>query len=119
MNGAIDANRGVKAPKNYKLMVDPMIVKGGIKVYRYEGIIPNDPTAPAVIPRDPRNHLVAKVRTRLEPLEIPVPRFASAKFFCCCFCLPNARPLNETRVRFFCLDSKSIRTMSVNRLPLK
>ncbi|KAG4065754.1 hypothetical protein HA402_012432 [Bradysia odoriphaga] len=56
-------------------MVDPMIVKGGVKVYRYEGVIPNDPAPPAVIPRDPRNHLVAKLRTRLEPLEIPVPRF--------------------------------------------
>lgn len=74
MNGAIDANRGVKTPKNYKLMVDPMIVKGAVKIYRYEGIIPNDPTSPPVIPRDPRN-LVTKFRTRLEPLDIPVPRF--------------------------------------------
>ncbi|KAJ6633317.1 Histone-lysine N-methyltransferase SETD1 [Pseudolycoriella hygida] len=75
MNGAVDANRVVKAPKNYKLMVDPIIVKGGVKVYRYDGIIPNDPSAPPVIPRDPRNHLAAKLRTRLEPLDIPVPRF--------------------------------------------
>ncbi len=74
MNGTIDANRGIKTPKNYKLMVDPMIVKGGVKIYRYEGIIPNDPTAPPVIPRDPRK-LATKLRTRLDPLEIPVPRF--------------------------------------------
>lgn len=73
MNGAIDANRS-KAPKNYKLMVDPIIVKGGVKIYRYEGIIPNDPNSPLVIPRDPRNQLATKLRTRLEPLDIPVPR---------------------------------------------
>lgn len=75
MNGAIDANRGVKAPKNYKLMVDPIIVKGGVKIYRYEGIIPNDPTPQPVIPRDPRNHLATKLRNRLDPLDMPVPRF--------------------------------------------
>lgn len=96
MNGAADANRGVKTPKNYKLMVDPMIVKGGVKVYRYEGVIPNDPTSPPVIPRDPRNHLVTKLRTRVEPLEIPVPRFDH-------FCLAAGIPIVLTiRVSYFC-----------------
>lgn len=87
MNGTVDANRGVKTPKNYKLMVDPMIVKGGIKIYRYEGIIPNDTNSPPVIPRDPRNHLATKLRTRLEPLDIPVPRFAyfAVRIYLFCF----------------------------------
>lgn len=80
MNGAIDA-RGVKTPKNYKLMVDPNIVKGGVKIYRYEGIIPNDPQSPLVIPRDPRNQLATKLKTRLEPLDIPVPRSVHLLFF--------------------------------------
>lgn len=109
MNGAIDANRGVKTPKNYKLMVDPNIVKGGVKIYRYEGVIPNDPQSPLVIPRDPRNQLATKLKTRLEPLDIPVPRSE-------CFHSIFFTWLNTT---LRSLDSKLIRTMSVNRLQLK
>ncbi|XP_062559096.1 histone-lysine N-methyltransferase SETD1-like [Armigeres subalbatus] len=64
-----------KAPKNYKLIVDPFIHKGGVqKTYRYDGIVPGDPTYPPVIPRDPRNPL-ARIRTRIEPFDMIVPRF--------------------------------------------
>lgn len=63
-----------KAPKNYKLIVDPFIHKGGVqKTYRYDGIVPGDPTYPPVIPRDPRNPL-ARIRTRIEPFDMIVPR---------------------------------------------
>ncbi|XP_058822161.1 histone-lysine N-methyltransferase SETD1 isoform X2 [Topomyia yanbarensis] len=63
-----------KAPRNYKLIADPFIHKGVPKIYRYDGIVPGDPTYPPVIPRDPRNPL-ARIRSRLETLDIPVPRF--------------------------------------------
>lgn len=107
MNGAIDANRPVKGPKAYKLMVDPNIVKGGVKLYRYDGVIPNDPSPPLIVPRDPRNILVAKLRTRLEPLEIPVPRSE------CVF-------LHSFNLMRLCLlDSKLINTMLANHLLLK
>lgn len=61
------------APKNFKLLVDPMITgKKEAKLYRFEGIIPNDPTPPPVV-RDPRNRITA-LSKRLEPLDLPIPR---------------------------------------------
>ncbi|XP_044740720.1 histone-lysine N-methyltransferase SETD1 [Chrysoperla carnea] len=63
-----------KPPKNYKLLVDPCLVKGSTKLYRYDGNVPGDPTYPPVCPRDPRSHLT-RIWTRLETLELPVPRF--------------------------------------------
>lgn len=63
----------VNAPKNYKLLVDPIITgKKEAKIYRYEGINPNDPTTPLVV-RDPRNRISA-LSKRLEPLDLPIPR---------------------------------------------
>ncbi|KAI4455130.1 histone-lysine n-methyltransferase setd1 [Holotrichia oblita] len=62
-----------KQPKNYKLIVDPCLVKGAAKLYRYDGNVPDGPCAP-VIPRDPRSHLT-RIWTRLEVLDLPVPRF--------------------------------------------
>lgn len=59
--------------RNYKLLIDPFLVKGGIKLYRYDGCMPNDAQYPPVQARDPRNQL-ARLRTRIEPLDIPVPR---------------------------------------------
>jgi len=75
MNGSVDG-RGVpgqKVIRNYKLLVDPFLVKSSVKVFRFEGIIPGDPLQPPVIPRDPRNPL-ARLKSRLEPHDIPVPR---------------------------------------------
>lgn len=60
--------------RNYKLLSDPFITKGAHKIYRYNGIIPDDKTAPPIQPRDPRSALT-KIWTRLETLELPVPRF--------------------------------------------
>lgn len=60
-------------PKNYKLLVDPLLTgKKEPKVYRYEGIVPGDPAASVVV-RDPRNRLT-HLSKRLEPLELPVSR---------------------------------------------
>ncbi|XP_053671104.1 histone-lysine N-methyltransferase SETD1 [Anopheles nili] len=63
-----------KAVRNFKLLVDPFLHRGAPKVYRYDGVVPGDPNHPTVIPRDPRNPL-ARIRSRVEPLDIPVPRF--------------------------------------------
>lgn len=62
-----------KAPRNYKLIADPFIHKGVPKIYRYDGIVPGDPTYAPVIPRDPRNPL-ARIRSRIEPFVMIVPR---------------------------------------------
>lgn len=62
-----------KPPKNYKLLVDPFLVKGASKLYRYDGVVLNDSTYPSVTPRDPRSHLT-RIWTRLENLDLPVPR---------------------------------------------
>lgn len=60
-------------PKNYKLLVDPLLTgKKEPKVYRYEGIVPGDLSA-SVIVRDPRNRLTL-LSKRLEPLDLPVLR---------------------------------------------
>ncbi|KFB35238.1 AGAP002246-PA-like protein [Anopheles sinensis] len=62
-----------KAARNFKLLVDPFLHRGAAaKVYRYDGIVPGDPSHPPVIPRDPRSR---RIRSRGEPLDIPVPRF--------------------------------------------
>ncbi|XP_055614148.1 histone-lysine N-methyltransferase SETD1 [Uranotaenia lowii] len=64
-----------KAPRNYKLIADPSIHKGvPTKIYRYDGIVPGDPTYPPVIPRDPRNPL-SRIRSRIEVCDLIVPRF--------------------------------------------
>lgn len=63
-----------KPPRNYKLLVDPFLQKGTNKVYRYDGIVPNDPNAPPTIVRDPRS-ILSRRWVRIEPLEIPVPKF--------------------------------------------
>lgn len=59
---------------NFKLLSDPFIVKGAQKVYRYNGIVPDDNISPAVQTRDPRSQLT-RIWTRLETLEIPLPKF--------------------------------------------
>ncbi|KAK4878406.1 hypothetical protein RN001_010912 [Aquatica leii] len=78
MNGTMErsgqSHGNAKQPRNYKLVVDPFLVKGNTKLYRYDGVVPNDPSYPPVIPRDPRSHLT-RIWTRLETLELPIPRF--------------------------------------------
>ncbi|XP_028035252.1 histone-lysine N-methyltransferase SETD1 isoform X2 [Bombyx mandarina] len=63
-----------KAPKNYKLLMDPFLIKGATKLYRYDGFVPGDPTYPPVQSRDPRSQL-SRIWNRLEPADLPVPRF--------------------------------------------
>ncbi|XP_044763789.1 histone-lysine N-methyltransferase SETD1 [Coccinella septempunctata] len=77
MNGTMDQRNKVHPPKtmkSYKLLVDPFLVKGATKLYRYDGVVPDDSTFPPGIPRDPRSHLT-RIWTRLEPLDLPAPRF--------------------------------------------
>ncbi|KAL1128908.1 hypothetical protein AAG570_013442 [Ranatra chinensis] len=61
-------------PRSFKLLVDPVLVKGGIKLYRYDGQTTNDPLFPQIQVRDPRSHL-SRIWTRLEVIDLPVPRF--------------------------------------------
>ncbi|XP_033216334.1 histone-lysine N-methyltransferase SETD1 isoform X2 [Belonocnema kinseyi] len=68
-------------PRNYKLLVDPFLVKGAAKLYRYDGVVPGDPTQPLVQPRDPRSQLT-RIWTRLEQLDLPVPRFKIDQNYC-------------------------------------
>ena len=82
MNGTMEPRRSdghthgtSKGPKNYKLLVDPFLVKGAAKLYRYDGVVPNDASYRPPVPRDPRSHLT-RIWTRLETLDLPVPRFA-------------------------------------------
>ncbi|KAJ8711311.1 hypothetical protein PYW07_008553 [Mythimna separata] len=63
-----------KAPKNYKLLIDPFLIKGGAKLYRYDGTVPGDASYPPVQCRDPRSQL-SRIWNRLEPADLPVPRF--------------------------------------------
>lgn len=78
MNGNVDLQSGTTSHKNvhdYKLLVDPFLVKGGQKLYRYDGIVPGDVQYPPVQLKDPRNIKALKLRTRVEPIELPIPRF--------------------------------------------
>ena len=68
-------------PRNYKLLVDPALVKNATKLYRYDGIVPGDPTFPTVQLRDPRSQLT-RIWTRLEQLDLPVPRFKIDANYC-------------------------------------
>lgn len=59
---------------DYKLLIDPSLVKGAIKLYRYDGVVINDPQYTVVAVKDPRNVKALRLRTRLDPIELPVPR---------------------------------------------
>lgn len=50
-------------------------------MYRYDGIVPGDPTYPTVQLRDPRSQLT-RIWTRLEQLDLPVPRFKIDSNYC-------------------------------------
>lgn len=67
-----------KPATDYKLLIDPFLGKGPTKIYRYNGVVPNDTTFPQVVLKDPRNAAAIRIRQRLEPIELPVPRY----FFC-------------------------------------
>lgn len=60
--------------KNWKLLTDPLIIKGAVKLFRYEGQVQGDPTYPAVHVRDPRSQ-IQRLWSRPEVLDLPVPRF--------------------------------------------
>lgn len=86
MNGIIDPQGGShssscsstailqKCVQDFKLIVDPFLVKAPQKIYRYNGIVPNDPNYPQVILKDPRNAKAIRLRVRLDPIELSVPR---------------------------------------------
>lgn len=75
MNGDPAAASGApKVARNYKLLSDPCITKGAQKVYRYDGVVPGDTSFTQVIPRDPRNPLHSRMRSRLDLNDLPLPR---------------------------------------------
>ncbi|XP_013167765.1 PREDICTED: histone-lysine N-methyltransferase SETD1 isoform X1 [Papilio xuthus] len=63
-----------KAPKNYKLLMDPCLVKGATKLYRYDGCVPGDASYPPVQCRDPRSQL-SRIWNKIESADLPIPRF--------------------------------------------
>lgn len=76
MNGDPAAAAGApKIARNYKLLSDPFLTKGVQKIYRYDGVVPGDSAFPQVIPRDPRNPLHSRMRSRLDLNDLPLPRF--------------------------------------------
>lgn len=65
---------GMQKPlQDYKLVVDPFLVKAPQKIYRYNGIVPNDPSFPVIL-KDPRNAKKINLRMRIDAMELPVPR---------------------------------------------
>lgn len=60
--------------RNWKLMVDPFIVKDATKVFRFDGVVPNDSSYSEVIVNDPRP-FKSKIKTVTLPLVLPVPKF--------------------------------------------
>lgn len=74
-SGSSSVAGGMQKPQqDYKLIIDPFLVKAPQKIYRYNGIVPNDPNFPPVIPKDPRNAKKICLRVRLDPVELIVPR---------------------------------------------
>lgn len=66
------------APKNYKLLVDPLLTgKKEAKVYRYEGRTEGETTS-SVIVMDPRSRITA-LSKRLEPIDLLVPRYSGVQ----------------------------------------
>lgn len=61
-----------QSKRNYKLLIDPVLVNGANKLYRFEGIVEGDPTYPPVVLRDPRKQ---KIWIRPETMDLTVPRF--------------------------------------------
>ncbi|KAK2708319.1 histone-lysine N-methyltransferase SETD1-like isoform X2 [Artemia franciscana] len=59
---------------SWKLLVDPLLIKGQSKLVRYDGIVPGDPTYSSVYVKDPRSSIGRKWG-RLEPMDFPVPKF--------------------------------------------
>lgn len=83
MNGGMEHKMPVynaaahKPPKNYKLLMDPALVKGVTKLYRYDGCVPGDPTFAPVQCRDPRSQL-SRIWNKTEPADLPIPRYILA-----------------------------------------
>lgn len=74
MGHGVGSSATLKTPKNFKLLADPALIKGAVKLYRFDGVVPTDPTYPPVIPRDPRNPVV-RIRARpVDPMVLSVPR---------------------------------------------
>lgn len=76
----------VEKPKerNWKLMTDPFLSKAHTKIYRYDGIVPNNSKYSEIIVQDPRT-FKSKSKTITLPIDLPVPKFKvciSFKIFC-------------------------------------
>lgn len=60
--------------QSYKLLQDPFIKPGCAKLYRYDGVVPNNPNYPAVQVRDPRLSVATKW-SKKGICDLPVPQF--------------------------------------------
>jgi len=75
-------------------MTDPFLGKAPAKVYRYDGIVPNDSSYPELIVQDPRT-FKSKTKSIILPIDLPVPKFKVCISFQINFFLPNHRHLIE------------------------
>lgn len=68
-------HRTNRVPFDYKLLVDPAVTRSAQKkVYRYNGLIPDDPHQPLVTLRDPRTQRQCPIGGNRPVMVLPVPR---------------------------------------------
>jgi len=65
--------------KNFKLIVDPVLVKGTKKLYRFEGVVAADSSWNVGSLKDPRS-MLTRLWTRLDIMELTVPKFKVSEF---------------------------------------
>ncbi|KAL4223429.1 Histone-lysine N-methyltransferase setd1b [Mactra antiquata] len=71
-NGMGSRQESQRKAHNYKLIIDPMIHRGGQKIYRFDGVDPADNTLISV--KDPRPRYLRFWSKRI-PADLPVPKF--------------------------------------------
>ena len=82
--GGSQLNPNAPPPKwhSYKMLVDPSIHRGAPKMMRYDGlIVPGNPHHIAPTMTDPRNKPLSALWRRIEPMDIPVPKFKIDEFY--------------------------------------
>ncbi|KAH3888863.1 hypothetical protein DPMN_012905 [Dreissena polymorpha] len=72
LNGELLKQDPSQKKHNYKLIIDPMIHRGGQKIYRFDGVDPADNTMISV--KDPRPRYL-RFWSKKYPADLPVPKF--------------------------------------------
>ncbi|XP_067616102.1 LOW QUALITY PROTEIN: histone-lysine N-methyltransferase SETD1 [Eurosta solidaginis] len=73
-DSGVPSNLCSKSHRNFKLLCDPMLIKGANKIYRYDGGVAAGQSYSNIVPRDPRNP-ITRIRSKpIEPMSLVVPR---------------------------------------------